>query len=65
MPHFDDDIEERDRLMRRAAQIWGDNPFSPEAMEQDAALKDIEAKTGRAQKRLRRLEDTHRAEGDL
>lgn len=49
--------EEEERLAQRAKAIWGENPFSPEAMARDGALKDIERRTVRAQERFRRMRD--------
>jgi hypothetical protein len=47
--------EEEERLARRAAAIWGD-PFSPEAMAQDAIAKGPE-KAYNDVRRYRRMED--------
>jgi len=49
--------DEEVRLAERAKRIWGDNPFSPENMAADAALKDIERQGIRAQERFRRMRD--------
>lgn len=49
--------DEEVRLAERARRIWGENPFSPEKMAADAALKDIERRTVRAQERFRRMRD--------
>lgn len=48
---------EEERLADRAKRIWGENPFSPENMAADAALKDIERRGIRAQERFRRMRD--------
>lgn len=48
--------EEEERLARRAAAIWGENPFSPEAMAQDAQLKGPE-RAHTVTKRHRRMAD--------
>lgn len=49
--------DEEARLAERARAIWGENPFSPDNMAADAALKDIERRTVRAQERYRNLRD--------
>lgn len=46
---------EEDRLAQRADAIWG-NPFSPEAMAQDASLKAPERAYNDV-RRYRRMED--------
>ncbi len=43
------DAEAR-RLQERAERIHGKNPFSPEAMAQDAYLKDERRRTGKVQR---------------
>lgn len=49
--------EEHERLKHRAEAIWGENPFSPENMAADAAMKDIERRTVRARERYRNMRD--------
>lgn len=44
-----DDSEAR-RLQERAERIHGKNPFSPEAMAQDAYLEDELRRTGKVQR---------------
>lgn len=51
------DPTEEERLAERARRIWGDNPFSPENMAADAALKAEERRKLRAQERFRRMRD--------
>ena len=50
-----DDAEVK-RLQERAERIHGKNPFSPEAMAQDAYLEDERRRTGKTQ-RIYREED--------
>lgn len=52
-----EESDEEVRLAERAKAIWGENPFSPDKMAADAALKDIERRTVRAQERYRRMRD--------
>lgn len=51
--------EEEERLAERARRIWGDNPFSPEKMAADAALKapEREFNDHLRHRRMRDLED--------
>ena len=49
--------EEEERLAERARRIWGDNPFSPENMAADAALKEVERRASRAEQRYQRMQD--------
>lgn len=44
------DDNEAKRLQERAERIHGKNPFSPEAMAQDAYLEDERRRTGKAQR---------------
>ena len=44
------DAHEAKRLQERAERIHGKNPFSPEAMAQDAYLEDERRRTGKAQR---------------
>lgn len=53
----EEEPDEEVRLAERAKRIWGENPFSPEAMAADADLKDIERRGIRAQERYRRMRD--------
>jgi hypothetical protein len=48
--------DEEVRLAERARRIWGDNPFSPEKMAEDAALKAPEREF-KDQLRYRRMRD--------
>lgn len=41
---------EAKRLQERAERIHGKNPFSPEAMAQDAYLEDERRRTGKTQR---------------
>lgn len=56
-PVTESNQNEEDRLAERARRIWGDNPFSPENMAADAALKAEERRGIRAQERFRRMRD--------
>lgn len=51
--------ERQERLAERARRIWGDNPFSPEKMAADAALKapEREFNDHLRHRRMRDLED--------
>lgn len=49
--------DEEVRLAERAKAIWGENPFSPENMAADAAMKEVERRGIRAQERYRRMRD--------
>lgn len=44
------DDNEAKRLQERAERIHGKNPFSPEAMAQDAYLEDERRRTGKVQR---------------
>lgn len=60
----ENDQAETNRLAERARRIWGDNPFSPEAMRADELNRDIATKTGRVQHRLREMERLNDEEND-
>jgi hypothetical protein len=58
--------EEQERLMERARQIHGDNPFSPEALVVDELHRDLRMRTGKIQRQLdqmARIEERKRREG--
>lgn len=56
--------DEQARLAERAKRIWGENPFSPENMAQDAAMKAPEREGLRADQRHKNINDLKWYEGE-
>lgn len=52
-----EETDEEVRLAERARRIWGENPFSPEAMAVDAATKAAERETLAARQRYEKMHD--------